>query len=84
MPVGTWKRGSGISSVSASANQQVEGAAGDVGYVQPSQHHFITKEVGAGGSLVTVEGNGGVDSRFTIDTNSALNNIDAVYSPFPQ
>jgi hypothetical protein len=86
VPVGTWKMGSGISSVSGFKQiSKSKGQPGDVGYVhQPFQHHFIIKEVGAGGSLVTVEGNGGTDSRFTINTNRTLNNIDAVYSPYPQ
>jgi hypothetical protein len=86
VPVGTWKMGFGISSVSGFKQiSKSKGQPGDVGYVhQPFQHHFIIKEVGAGGSLVTVEGNGGADSSFTIKTNRTLNNIDAVYSPFPQ
>jgi hypothetical protein len=86
VPVGTWKMGSGISSVSGFKQISKSNAQnGDVGYVhQPFQHHFIIKEVGAGGSLVTVEGNSGVDSSFSIKTNRTLNNIDAVYSPFPQ
>jgi putative peptidoglycan binding protein len=86
VPVGTWKIGSGISSVSGFKQISKSNAQpGDVGYVHhPFQHHFIIKEVGAGGSLVTVEGNSGADSRLTIGTSRTLNTIDAVYSPFPQ
>lgn len=67
VPLGNWKLGVGVSSMLKSTSDP---QPGDIGYVdQPYQHHCIVAAVN-GDSIVTIDGNSGVDSTVTENTHA--------------
>ncbi len=87
MPVGIWKMGQGISSVTGFKQIAAKAAAsGDVGYVHsPFEHHFIIKKVYQDEHskwwASTIEGNSSPNSNFSFKERE-LSSIDRFYSCF--
>jgi len=62
-PVGTWRRGFGISSVSGITNVFTP-LPGDIGYINDNQHHCVIQRLSADGQTIfSIDGNSGIDGE---------------------